>query len=324
MRRIPAFAAFVLSGAMASATVAAPAPAPRAELPIREVDLSDGARRYVVTIGIAGRDVEAGLDTGSAGLRLLPEALPAELARGGGAEVKAAYGSGSVFVGREIRATLTIGAAQGSVPVERVDSIRCADQAPHCAVAGVAHPRIMADGLAGEGFAAILGIDPRDNLIPNPLTLLGIRRWIVELPRPGEGRAGRLILNPTEDETAAYRRFKMVEGMGGVLPGCLGGADERDRICGAVRFDTGAPGLKIAAAAPPAGWPNGSEGRLSVGDGGGALTMRFTYGRRDQASRLTIARDERGGTRIIAGIAPYFTWSVLYDSDARTMGLKPR
>jgi hypothetical protein len=324
MRRIPSLIAFVLAAAMPGAAAAAPAAAPRAELPIREVDLSDGARRYTVTIRVADRDVEAGLDTGSAGLRLLPEALPAELARGGGAEIKAAYGSGSVFVGREVRAALTVGAAQGAVPVERVDSIRCVDEEPHCAVAGVAHPRIMADGLAGEGFAAILGIDLRDNPIPNPLPLLGIRRWIIELPRPGEARPGRLILNPTEDEVAGYRRFKMVEGMGGVLPGCLGGVEERDRICGAVRFDTGAPGLKIVAAAPPAGWPNGSEGRLSVGDRDGALMMRFVYGRRDQASRLTIARDARGGTRIFAGIAPYFTWSVLYDADTRTMGLKPR
>jgi hypothetical protein len=322
VRRISFLVASVLSAATTPAAVAARPP--RAELPIREVDLSDGIRRYTVTIRIAGRDVEAGLDTGSAGLRLLPEALPAELARGGGADISAAYGSGSVFVGREIRTVLALGAVQGSVPVERVDSIRCTDRAPHCRVAGATNPRIMADGLAGEGFAAILGIDPRDNRIPNPLTTLGFRRWIVELPRPGEGRAGRLILNPSDGEIADYRRFKTIEGMGGVLPGCLGGADERDRVCGAVRFDTGAPGFSIAAAAPPRGWPNGSEGRLSVGDRSGAVTMRFIYGRRDQASRLTATRDERGATRIFAGIAPYFAWSVLYDCDAGTMGLRPR
>ena len=47
---------------------------------------------------------------------------------------------------------------------------------------------IASDGLPGEGFKAILGIDMARGRGRQPASrFLGARRWIVELPRPGEG-----------------------------------------------------------------------------------------------------------------------------------------
>jgi hypothetical protein len=46
----------------------------RVEVPIREVVLSDGVRRYGVPVKIGSQDALAGLDTGASGLRLMPDA----------------------------------------------------------------------------------------------------------------------------------------------------------------------------------------------------------------------------------------------------------
>jgi len=45
---------------------------------------------------------------------------------------------------------------------------------------------IQGDGLPGEGFVAIMGVNMGHDPVPNPLIALGVKRWIVELPRPGE------------------------------------------------------------------------------------------------------------------------------------------
>lgn len=53
---------------LALAATASPALAQRAELPVREVDLPNGDRRFAVTLTIDGKAEEAGIDTGSTGV----------------------------------------------------------------------------------------------------------------------------------------------------------------------------------------------------------------------------------------------------------------
>src|SRR5437764_12671749 len=82
----------------ASASVSA-AGLPRAEIPIREVDLSDGTRRYVVDLVVDGQPMVAGLDTGSTGLRILSRAFSGEAAKSRGRQVSYFYSSGTRFEG---------------------------------------------------------------------------------------------------------------------------------------------------------------------------------------------------------------------------------
>ena len=64
----------LVSAAEASAHAQEPV---RAKVPIREVILSDGAHRYGVPITVGATQIEAGLDTGSSGLRIVPNVVSA-------------------------------------------------------------------------------------------------------------------------------------------------------------------------------------------------------------------------------------------------------
>ena len=325
--------------AVLALTVVSPAWAEpvRGEAEIRQSVLSNGARRYAVPVQVGGTTLMAALDTGSTGLRILPGALAA-----GDAAVTAeaetyGYASGSRYEGVVGDALLAIGGAQGRGPVHLIRSIGCFAYLPHCPASRTTREKygIASDGLPNEGFKAILGIDMAPGRVGNPLRFLGAQRWIVELPRPGEGQ-GRLILNPTRAETEGYIMVPLAApyaherggGLHDAVPGCLSNPVARARACGVVLMDTGAPGLAVAnGALGPEPWPEGAAATLELFDTTGGLAVReaLTIGQRDQGTALTYRRETRVfGVVIYAGIAPYFAYSVLYDPRRQTIGLKPR
>lgn len=303
---------------------AAPAVA-RTELPVREVVLSDGARRYATTLRIDGRDVVVGIDTGSVGLRVLARALGDTARAARGNDTAYSYGSGAAFQGPAIRVGVSAGTVGGQIAIMRIDRIGCAERRPDCPVGKVdpAHYGIQGDGLPDQGFAAILGIRlTKGDPVPNPFTALGVKRWIVELPRSGEA-AGRIVLDPDDADLAAYARIRV--DAAGMTPGCLVGPPALGLICGDTYFDTGAPGLRIFAARPPAPWPNGTAASLVVGEGRTTQSAAVTIGRREQATGMFVeARPNAQRTQLSLGLAPYFIWSVLYDAGRGEIGLKPR
>jgi hypothetical protein len=295
----------------------------RAEIPIHEVDLRSGARRYAVTLTIDGKPVEVGLDTGSVGLRVLPRALgdAARAAKGG--RISYSYGAGTQFDGAAIKVAISAGGISAPITIMRIDRIGCNRQKPNCA-AGRSDPTtfgIQGDGVAGQGFAAILGIRLQHDAIENPFRLLGVKRWLVELPRPGDA-AGRLVLDPDDSEIANYQRIALDDY--GRTAGCLVGPPPL-KVCGPAFFDSGAPGLRIFGDVQPQRWPDGTPIQIAVGDGKALATMDVIAGRRDQASGIfyepTPAVPQ---VRLSLGLAPYFHWSVLYDADRKQIGLRPR
>lgn len=300
-------------------SVAAPATAQRVELPVREVDLPNGDRRFATTMQIDGKPVEVGIDTGSTGLRVLPRGLGPADAAPHGARVSYSYGAGTAFEGQAISVPVAVGGIAGRVKVMRIDAVGCTAARTDCPVAhaDLAAYGIQGDGIAGQGFAAILGIRPMHDAIDNPLEQLGVKRWIVELPR-NAGEQGRLILNPDGAETASYARVRI--DAEGTAPGCLAGPE---KICARAFFDSGAAGLRVIRSTPFRPWPNGTPATITVGSANEAQTMAVTVGRRDQASGLLYAT-RQGDDRLSFGFAPYFHWSVLYDTSARQIGLKQR
>ncbi|MGZ6040166.1 MAG: hypothetical protein ACXWKR_15965 [Phenylobacterium sp.] len=330
-------ALILLLAVLFAAPAAAQGPPPRSEAPIRQLKLSNGALRYAVPVTVGKTALLVSLDTGSTGLRILPGALAAgDAAPSDVAEVYG-YASGSRYVGVVGRARVAIGGASGTGPVHLIRSIGCFDYLPGCPASRTTLDRygIASDGLPGEGFRAILGIDMAQGQVGNPLRFLGARRWIVELPRPGEGD-GRLILNPSDDEVAGYAYAPLSapyahEAGGGLhdaAPGCLVNSASHARVCGPVLMDTGAPWLSVVnarGAGEP--WPEGSPAALEWFDTEGGVTARETLvtGVRDLGTRLTWRDETRvHGAVIYAGIAPYFAYSVLYDPAHRRIGLKAR
>jgi hypothetical protein len=308
---------------LATPALARPDPAPRVEIPIREVDFG-GARRYVVTLQIDGQSVEAGLDTGSTGLRVLARALPAPALAASGGRTGYSYSSGVQFGGTAIRGDVAFGALHGEAPLMRIDKIGCKSEQPDCPAAHVdpASYGIQGDGVPGQGFAAILGVGLKEDKVANPFVALGARTWIVELPRPGNP-AGRIVLNPNADEIARYATLDMVDD-GNNMIGCIT-APGHEKICGLTHFDSGAPGIRIMTASRFPPWPQGTPAEISFGDHKHSATMAVTIGLREQASgMLVIPRPDAREPVISLGLAPYFRWSVLYDAAGHRIGLRER
>ena len=303
--------------------LAAPAAAQRVELPIKPVVGQGGVRRYAVTVTINGQPVEAGLDTGSTGLRVLAPALP------GGAPLKGpgvhyGYGSGVEFHGSAVKVSVMLGALPAGVTrVQRIDTLGCRKTVPDCAAKGadLAGFGIMGDGVAGQGFPAILGIGLRDDPVANPLIQLGVTRWIVDLPR-GPGETGRLVLNPSDEEAARYRPIRFIGDTNQVV-GCVTSA--ATKLCAPTMVDSGASGIRVQGGKPADLLPQGTEAALTIGDGTAEASMPVIIGRRDQASamRLYPARVD-GKLSLSFGIAPYLRSEILYDARAHTLGVVDR
>ncbi len=335
-----AFAVLMILTLSAVSPVHAQAPikeAVRSEVPILQSMLSNGARRYAVPVQVGSTRLLVSLDTGSTGLRILPGALARGDTGPDGAPETYGYGSGSRYEGVIGQARVSIGSAAGMGPVHLIRTIGCFAYLPHCPASRTTLDKygIASDGLPNEGFKAILGIDMAPGVVGNPLRFLGARRWIVELPRPGEGE-GRLILNPTEAEVEGYVMVPLAApyahevggGLHDATPGCLVNRDSHARACGVVLMDTGATGLSVANVRLEGGpWPEGSPIEFELFDKTGHLAVRasMTSGLRDQGTRLSFYRETRVyGTVIYAGAAPYFAYSVLYDPRRETIGLKSR
>jgi hypothetical protein len=317
-----------------AAPVRAMGDAPRTETPIREVRLSDGTRRYSIPLTIGTAAVEAGLDTGSIGLRVLARALSPKDADRTSVPSRYVFGSGAMLTGVKGRATLGLGrpALHGEAELVAVDDIGCMTEIPDCPAADIADDEfgIMGNGLPGEGFAALFGIGMEPDQIANPLIALGVKRWIVELPVPDSGAPGRMVLNPSDEEAAGYTLFRLYQpgqvppGWHDALPGCFA-AGEAKPICGLLVFDTGLGSVRVISENPLPPWPPGTRATVSIlPEGGAALRTSFTTGQIYGTNANNVLRAGVDKPQIRAGLVPFFAYSILYDPDHGMIGLRPR
>jgi hypothetical protein len=338
IRRLLALSAFAtLLASAATAQPAAPDTGVRAEVPVREVDLSDGTRRYAVPIRIGSVALDAGLDTGSTGLRVMPGVLTGSDAKVLHRAQTYSFGAGVKLEGDIAQAQLSFGALTGPGPVEVVREIGCVADQPRCAATHLPAKdfRIQGDGLTGEGFEAILGVNMGGGDAANPFAAAGARRWIVELPRPGEP-GGRIILNPTDAELDGYvfapvlpKFSELHGGLHDAIAGCIAqDSGAKARVCGALTLDSGAPGLRINHG-PLHGrpWANGTAATLIFAEPSGKVVAgeAVQIGDRAQATHLDYSNTGQDrDTAIFAGLTPYFAYSVLYDPEHGRVGFKPR
>ncbi|MBA15049.1 MAG: hypothetical protein CMN73_01665 [Sphingomonas sp.] len=299
-------------------------PAPeRVELPVHRVSSGNGPPRFSVTVTINGQPVEAALDTGSVGLRVVGSALPSG-GRETGQTVGIGFNSGVQLSGRVVRASVSFGdLPEATVALQRIDQATCRSGVPRCDATGsdMSSFRIMSEGVPGQGFVAILGIGLRPERLGHPLGQAGVTRWIVELPRSA-AETGKLILNPTDAEVAGYRQVALLPDKNEVR-GCI--RSETHERCAPTMIDSGAPGITLFGADAEDLPAQGTEATLSLGEGDDSPSMTVTIGRRDQggAARIRPARPD-APTSFSFGIAPYLHWSILYDSQARTLGVSDR
>jgi hypothetical protein len=308
---------------------------PRVEIPIQQSVLANGAPRYWVELSIAGgAPIRAMLDTGSTGLRVLAADPSAKALPAAGPDQNYGYTSGARFSGPPVKARIALGAARtpDDFVFQRIDKAGCGDDRPDCPVSEVAADAYRIGGRGENGFVAILGTNMGEADTPNPLKAMA-RSWIIELPKAGSDQPGRMILNPTGDETTGFTALPLDPifanlrgGFHDAVPGCVIKAGGETSLCGPMLLDSGAPVVEVTLGgdARPVAWPGGTKARLTMGRQGAAVAMPFvTDG--DQASRLTIrAGKGQPRNRISAGSLPFQAFAVLYDPQARILGLKPR
>ncbi len=127
---------FVLFGASAAPQQTPTTPLPPAQamtsIPVREVRLRDGTARFTIPVRIGSRTVEAGLDTGSVGLRVLARALSSSDTQTSGTAENYAYGSGARLIGVQAQARVSIGQTSGALTIQLVNSIGCVPKKPNC------------------------------------------------------------------------------------------------------------------------------------------------------------------------------------------------
>lgn len=319
--------------------------AERVDVPVHQTVLPNGDPRYSVPVTVGGgAPIEADLDTGSFGLRVLKGALQPGQYRATDLQRSYAFGGGATFDGVLARAVVGVGAASTPEPVlfHLVERVSCAESRPGCAASKVKAQdyRIAGDGIPGQGFQAILGLSMRraagDDSAQNPLTAAGPRSWILMLPRPGSAEPGHLIIDPDARDRAGFALVKLDPAADvssrqagwadAALPGCLA-EDGGERFCGRALLDSGAPGLSVATdtVASPKPWGPGHKARIEIGGADGPLVVPFTSGA-DYASRVFLhpRRGPEGSAELSFGSLPYLSYAVLYDSEAGTMGFKPR
>jgi hypothetical protein len=311
--------------ASASQAAADTSPASSVEIPIKQTVMRHGALRYSVWVKVGDRSVEALLDTGSTGLRVLPAVVPGDLT---GMPLEAGFATGETMKGVSLPERVEIGSFSATMPVEVIDGMGCRPDHPACSYAHANTDYLIGgDGGTGHGFSAILGIGftapGRD--LPNPLEAVGVAQWVVSLPRPDDPNPGRLILKPG---AAVQAQFKMhAQYASGDLFGCLRSKGLEQTLCGTMNFDTGGPEIVAVteAEAPATAWPAGTDVSLTwkgepplafhVGDGGAVSQVRVL------PYRMRFTKDV---PFINAGVYPYFFYDVLYDTAGRKVGLKAR
>jgi predicted aspartyl protease len=337
----PVFALLVIEACLS----ASPAfTSERVEVPLEQRVLTDGTIRYFIDISLAGSaPIAAMVDTGSTGLRILPGAVT-DTAFASISEKASVYGYGSGVRLTGVVAAIGIGlghiTSAEPIPVQLVRTIDCYPKQPHCPASRISQAdyRLGGDGLARQGFEAIFGIEMGAGPVDNPLRRLGVKTWIVVLPRPGERRPGALILNPEDGETAGYTLFpidaRLKKLPGGAtahdaIPSCIVVEKTEKRICGPTLLDTGAPGVSIASAdaAERSGWRRGERiGIVFRNKEGAEVKSEFRAGA-GAPSRIHASapkNENQTDTRIAAGTLPYFLFSVLYDDERKLVGLRRR
>jgi hypothetical protein len=300
----------------------------RTEVPIREVTLSNGISFYSVNIIVGSTAIEAGLDTGSTGLRILPNTLNADDAAPSRVLDQESFGTGTQYRGAVGRGTLTIGSLAAPATMQLIQVIGCRRDAPLCPASLVPPDQfgMMGLGLPREGFRAIFGTAVNESVdVDSPLVAIGAERWIIELPRPGDAHPGRLILNPTDNEAAGFAMLPTVNGDS--VNACITNKTTAEEACGPLLMDTGATAIGVFASSTAGrSWPAGSPATISFFGKDGAVAKEETsIGSQTQAAQLSFvapAPDEV--PHINAGRSPYFAFDVLYEPGQSLIGLRPR
>jgi hypothetical protein len=316
----------------------------RSVVPISQSLLPNGDIRYSVPVRVGNSvSLQALLDTGSTGLRVMRNALFNTSYTDTGFASFYEFGGGDKLTGTIGTAVVTVGgvATDDAVPFEVVSQAGCAEFRPACSASMVAAQDygIGGDGISGQGFQAILGVslvtEGGASYTANPLTHIGARKWIIELPEPGQSADGSLILNPGAADLQGFQMFSLTPapsvGVGldagwvDSLAGCLNDGTNGQNICGPAILDTGSPGViaDIAGGTTAPLWGQNDKVTMSFSSGNQSLSLPFVADR-NPGTGLLQEPAQGNATRLLDGFLPFFYFDVLYDAADGAIGMRAR
>ncbi|HTH97117.1 MAG TPA: hypothetical protein VL574_06835 [Stellaceae bacterium] len=337
-----------MAGPALAGQSAAPSKAPppgtgqRFEIPIRTIILPYGDLRYSIPIIIGGTTVNAMLDTGSPGLRILARALPAAAITGKSGPVQTvAYGAGDVLAGPVVRFDAKFGPATPvtTIPAQIVIAYQCTASHPNCP-ASLLHPeeyKIGGERVDGFGYDAIIGVEmPQPGAhpqpVPNPLTVFA-RRWIVTLPMPDDDTSGKIIVNPSTEELRGFTLYPLdpklkdtYNTLDDAIMACLK-VGNLQQFCAPTTLDSGAPAFMAYSdnVVRPGFFQDASPVELTfVNPHGVPDSFRFAASPYPASRVLILPLPQGQPNHIAAGLLPFQYYSVLYDMDDNAIGLRPR
>jgi hypothetical protein len=269
--------------AQASPPAQAGTPVPGGSIPFSVADPATSPRP-VVTVAIGGVPLLLLLDTGSTGIRVTADRVPAKAVRVTGTAATYGYGSGVRLHGDRADADVVIGGYRtGPLPIELVRSTDCFPDKRSCPAADGAKPAMFGgvlDGVLGVSLEAATGlVNPMWTLRDPAGDHVG-RQFAVRFA-PDEV-SGAILLNVP---ATGYGLVRLPKTRTAEVPDswdpravhtCLAAAGI-PTTCGPAMFDSGTPNFILAVpGARTRGWPAGRTLRVGVPQAG--WTAAFTSG----------------------------------------------
>lgn len=254
----------------------------RVEVPISLHRTSAGDTFFTVPITVGNTTLQAILDTGSPGLRVLPGALQTGDRTLTSTVSQVAFAGGESLTGVTAQAVVKVGdASTGSaIDFTLADTVGCIDTQLDCNARDAAsdpqaYRFLQESGDSQSGFKAVLGVSLRNDTVAvdgvfSPLAQIGKSTFIIRW-NPTLG-TGRLIINPNaSDDTgwAPYGMYASNDPLPNNLPswgdhmlsGCLIDHTSRTQQCSYVMLDSGAPRMTLRnpSVTTPGAAPAGSS-----------------------------------------------------------------
>ena len=318
------------SGSSSTTTSASTTSAPSSatvSVPISVSTDSSGVMRGIVRVEVGGGpSVPVLLDTGSAGLRILPKDVGSGI-RATGQTDAAAFGGGNELTSTVVATTVTIAgvSTSSSTKVSLIQSSGCATGATSCTPGQAA-----SDLFEGSGAVGILGIAMADGSVAatpiySPLLQLSAPfRNGFTLSLPIQGTDSFTLGTPTS--TAATVTLPLQPATPSSYPNGMPAwqkdvdlcwtLNDKEHGCGSTDLDLGNPQTVIAPGAIP-GLPSGATADpglpISVTTAGGQSVWSYTA-TNTPGQGLTIVTALPGTTQFNTGIGIFTTHMVGYDA----------
>jgi hypothetical protein len=314
----------VLIAAAACATP--PATGSGGRVPLRLDQRGSGSVRMAATIEIGGVALDAFVDTGSSGLRVMPgvlddsayDAISDEL-------VEFSYHSGLAIGGVVATAPVTIGGlTTPPIAIEAVRSVGCTPELPQCDTAGFGYPAILGIGMRNL---------PGSGGIANPIVQLDGHPAFAVHARRGAS-SGMLTIAPDSD---GYELTDVPLEAGGepladgsparddrTVPTCVVDETHGMTICAGGILDTGCGPTELLRPSYTGAnemWSPGTEVEVTTA----ALSYSFTIGAMPVPGVDEVLLEPRPNhtvDMINVGTAAFFHADVLFDQAGGRIGIK--